>query len=269
MIDTPPVLNKSALQKLGWTPMLIAAVLDPPDTIDHHQAGYRKWSEHLYTRDRVDAGMRDPRFTLLVERRKLREKSIAKRREDIPKRYTEWREALPEAAAGMFSLNRYAKHSTCSPLHKQEIYHLKNAFIELLYSNGYCTASWIHRLNQEQQTCRACAGDGDGDFCWRCDGSGIWRPARVLQFWCFRFSIASKVYCWHQPAAMVGFTPAESLPPADWEGVAGEKPIALSVRKFAAVKELLRWIFDQASSEQFHESSDATPASPPHDGLPF
>ena len=267
MIDTPPALNKSALQKLGWTPGLIAAILDPPDKIDRHQAGYRKWTEHLYTRDRVDAGMSDPRFTLLVEKRRKKAQSLAKHRDDIPKRYTEWREALPEAAAGMFSLNRYAKHSTCSPLHKQEIYHLKNSLIELLYSNGYCAASWIHRLTQEQQLCRECGGVGE--YCNHCDGSGVWRPARVLEFWCFRFSIVQKVYCWHQPAAMVDFTPIASLPPADWEGVAGEKPIALSIRKFAAVKELLRWIFDQASSEQFNDASDAAPASPPHDGLPF
>lgn len=260
-LNAPPLLNKRALLQLGWTPALITSILVKPDKVEHHRKGLCHWVEHLYTRDRVDQGMQDARFLAAVGKRRQRAAAADRRRAEIPKRYPEWQAALPEAAAAMFSLNRYAKHRQCSELQKVEIYQLKNELIELLYRNGYCTAAWIHLWQQEEQICREC--DGAGDIECSCGGTGVWRPARTLEFWCFRFLIEDCIYCWHQPRRSVEFTPVESVPPQDWEGIAGEKPVSLPVRKFASVKALLRWVLDAAVAAQENKEDLPFEFSPP------
>lgn len=253
-----PTLNKRALLKLGYTPALIEALLGKPDEVKQRHKGFKRWVEHLYARDRVTAAMQDPQFTAHVERRKLRTAKAAQRKAAIPTKYADWRDALPEACEGMFSLNRYAKYRSCSPLHRQEIYHLKNELIELLYNSGCCVLSWIHRQAREALVCRECAGSGE--MCDHCGGSGVWSDARTLEFWCFQFQVAGKTYCWHQPVDTITFLPAESLAPQDWQGLASqEKPLKLAQSRFAAVKELLRWILDRAQSA----AEDASLASPP------
>lgn len=248
VIDTPPALNKRALLKLGWTAALIEAILGKPDKVEHHKHGLKHWVEHIYTRDRVDAGMRDPKFLDHAAKRKKRAEKVAQTRADFPAKYADWREALPEACEGLFSLNRYAKYERCSPLHKHEIYRLKNELIEVLWRNGYSSAAWIHRVEQPEQRCHECAGDS---FCDHCDGSGIYRQARTLEFWCFKFLIQGKPYCWHQPRDTVAFSPSESVPPQDWQGFSTtEKPIKLAPRKFSAAKDLLRWVIDRAQSQE-------------------
>lgn len=258
------MLNKSALKKRGWTPALIAAVLGRPDQVEEHKTGFKRWTEHLYLDMRVQRGESDPRFVEAAHRRRTRAQAAERRRAEIPKKYTTWREALPEAAAGMFSLNRYAKHRTCSSAQRIEIYGLKNDFIRMLYKHGYCALSWIHRLELAEQKCRECGGDGGGDWdCSYCGGSGIWREARTLEFWCFRFVIGGRTYCWHQPRESVDFEVAASVPPQDWEGLSGEKPVALPRSKFALVKDLLRWVIDAAWRAEDPESAvveeDAVP----------
>jgi hypothetical protein len=244
------VLNQTALRKAGWTPALIAAVLGAPDRVEEHRRGYHRWSEHLYEEARVKSGERDARFVAVAERRRERSAAAARRRAEIPRQFASWREALPEAAAMLFSLNRYAKHRTCAAPNRVEIYQLKNEFIRLLYERGYCTTAWVHRLTWGEQLCRECGGEGgaDGD-CSHCDGSGVWRSARTVEFWCFRFVVAGRPYCWHQPRADVEFAPAEGLPPQEWDGPGGEKPVALPRRRQAWAKELLRWTIDAAGSE--------------------
>lgn len=261
-----PILNKRALVKLGWTPGLVEALLGKPDEVKHHQHGLKHWTEHLYTRDRVIEAARDPRFVAHLERRKARAASAERRRAAIPQKYPTWKEALPEACAGMFSLNRYAKHQACSEMQKVEIYRLKNELIKVLYQGGFATAAWIHRLQQEARPCWGCEGAG-GD-CDRCDGSGIYQSARVLEFWCFRFLIAEKPYCWHQPRHLVDFTPAESVPPQDWEGFTSqEKPIAIPKARFAAIKELLRWLIDRANAAA--DGEENTSEASVEERLPF
>lgn len=241
------VLNKGALLRRGWTPELVAAVLGQPDKWEEHRRGFKHWTEHLYCEKRVSQGEGDPRFVEAMRRRRERIAAAERRRAEIPTKYVSWRAALPEAAAGMFSLNRYAKHRMCSELHKVEIYDLKNDFIRLLYRHGYCTVSWIHRLELAEQKCRECGGGADWD-CDHCGGSGIWREARTLEFWCFRFLVGGQTYCWHQPKGSVEFGPAECVPPQKWAGLGGEKPVALPKRRFAMVKDLLRWVIDAAGN---------------------
>src|SRR6185437_15081221 len=122
---TPLLLNKSELLKLGFTPALIASLLgNKPDKVEHCKRGSYRWVKHLYTRDRVVAAMKDPAFLAHLEKRKARAAAASQRISDIPRKYKSWKDALPEACAGMFSLNRYAKYERCSPLSRQEIYHL-------------------------------------------------------------------------------------------------------------------------------------------------
>lgn len=276
-----PLLNKSALKKLGWTPALIEAVLGRPDREQSKRvrAGYTI-KEHIYTRDHVIEGMRDQRFIAAAEKRKRLAETILEKRAEIPKRYATWREALPGACAGMFSLNRYAKYDRCSELSRHEIYRLKNDLVELLYGSGYCQLAWIHRLQLAQQNCHYCAGEGT---CGHCDGSGIWRQAKTVEFWCFRFQIGERFYTWHQPRESVRFTPAEAVPPQDWDGIAGEKPLPMPPRRFADAKRLISWVIEQYHNEQAAAQSGpqdlipavqpdpAKPSPPPslQDSLPF
>jgi hypothetical protein len=243
-----PYLNQSQLLKQGWTRALIAAILGKPDSTEHHQRGYQKWTENLYVGSRVEAGTQDPRFVALQSKRKARAANAERRRQELPKKYPSWRAALPEAALYLKSLNRYAKHRKCSELQKAEIYQLKNDLMELLYRKGFCTAAWIHVLQLEEQICRECSGGGE--FCGRCDGSGISRAAKAVEFWTFRFLIEGKTYVWHRPADQVTFEPIATLPPSDFDGVAHEKPVALPIRRFKMAKDLIRLVLDMAAGEE-------------------
>jgi len=237
----PPLANKTTLLKqCGWTPGLITLLLGKPDLEKRKAKGSYRWVEHLYSRDRVVEAMRDPRFIARAEARQQRAELQAQRKAQIPHQYHgNWTDALPDACAGMFSLNRYAKHRKCSELHKVEIYRLKNALIEALYRHGYCSASWIHRL---VQMCHGCGGAGDLD-CGRCGGRGVWR----FEFWCFQFEVAGKRFCWHQPLDLVKFSPLASVPPQEWkEFEVKEKPVPLRKDQFARAKELLDWVIREA-----------------------
>jgi hypothetical protein len=238
-----PMLNKRALLKLGYSPALITAILGKPDEVKSHAKGLKRWVEHLYAQPRAEAGTHDPRFTAVLEKRRRREQLATARPQEIARRYQDWTVALPEVCAGMFSLNRYAKHRMCSALHRVEIYQLKNELVALLWKHGYCTLSWIHVIPALE--CRDCAGSGEE--CDRCGGSGTYRGP--IKLWCFRFLVNGKSYCWHQPANLVEFAPVESVPPQEWQGLGGEeKPVCLPKRKFAATKDLIRFVIDRAAN---------------------
>jgi hypothetical protein len=242
-------LNKRALLKAGWTPALIAGILGPPDQVVEHKHGYKKWTEHLYGAEKVEAGAGDARFLEAAARRRRRTAAAEHRCAAIPEQYRgDWRAALGDAAAGMFQLNRYAKHRRCSEVRRVEIYLLKNEFIRMLYARGYCSLAWIHRLELPEQTCRECGGDGVE--CDHCGGAGVWREARTVEFWCFRFAIGGRAYCWHQPRNLVEFTPVAGLPPQEWEWRAEEKPVVLPERRIAYVKELVGWVIGAAEEER-------------------
>lgn len=247
--NLPPVLTKTELLKLGWTAILIEQVLGKPDKVQACRRGYIRWDKHLYGRDRVLSAMRDERFLAHAAKRTARLDQLRQKREAIAKSYANWQDALPEACAGMFSLNRYAKHRNCGALHRTEIYRLENDLIKLLHSHGYVKRSWIHQQVLEAQLCHGCGGAGDED-CDRCGGTGIWRHGRTFEFWCFEFEVVGTRYCWHQPRHLVTeFQPLETVPPQDWQGLGSqEKPVKLPRYKFAAAKRLIAWVIDQASA---------------------
>jgi hypothetical protein len=252
------MLNKRALLKLGWTPALIGSVLGAPDEKKQHVHGYKRWIEHLYSETRVHEAIKDERFQKRARERKQRALNAQKRRDAIPVTYATWRDALPAACEGLFSLNRYAKHRTCSESHRTEIYRLKDELIQTLYQHGYCELSWLHRQNAAEQVCRECGGDG-GD-CQHCYGTGIWKEARTLEFWCFHFAVGLKRYCWHQPKSLVNFAPVENIPPQDWAGIVKEKPVPLHKNRFALAKELIQWVIDASSGELDIELTGGVPS---------
>jgi hypothetical protein len=188
--------------------------------------------------------MADPRFVAAVNRRKCRAMRARERRDEIPQQYSSWRAALPAACAAMYRLNRYAKHPRCSAPDKFEIYRLKNGLIRWLYESGYCRLAWIHRLELPEQQCRECCGDGG--FCGHCDGSGIWREARQVEFWCFKFVLREQTYCWYQPRESLSFEPTECLPPQDWSGLVRTEPKAMRKESIALAEELIDWVIGSA-----------------------
>lgn len=257
---TEPI-NKQQLYRAGWTPALIAELLGAPDLVQHHSKGLARWVEHLYRRERVDAAARDPRFAAVQERREARKRHSLEKLADLPRRYPTWRAALPEACAGLFSLNRYAKHRNCGAVQRNEIYRLKNDLIELLYRHGYCTNAWIHRLTLAAKSCRECGGTGED--CSHCGYTGVYREASVIEFWCFQFCVEGRRYCWHQPSTQMDFAPAETVPPQEWSGLpGGEKPVLLARSEFAAVKALIRWVIERAAEPDAQPAEAGEPEIP-------
>jgi hypothetical protein len=159
---------------------------------------------------------------------------------EFRRRYTSWSDAMPDACAALFSLNRFAKHGACSMRQREIIYQLKNEMVELLYSFAvYRKACWLHLVKCE---CWGCGGNG----CGRCDGTGV---HHTLEFVAFRFEVGGKAYCWHQPRYLVDtvrMKVAYTEEPKYWDGVVGEKPVGLRRGRFAAAKELVAWVLREA-----------------------
>jgi hypothetical protein len=245
------MLNKRALLKRGWNARLIRLVLDPPDQVERHEHGYRRWTEYLYAEERVACARADARFVEAGIRRAARELAERRRRLEIGMRYGTWQDAAPDAAAALAVLNRYARHPHISLEARAQIHALKADFIELLYRGGYCTAAWIDRRMLERQMCRECGGSGGADWdCEHCGGTGVWREACALEYWRFQFLVAGKTYCWHQSLSSIRFSPAETVPAQPW--VEGERANAkrLSRRKFEALKALVQWAVDAEVREE-------------------
>ena len=73
----------------------------------------------------------------------------ARRLESLTRRFPRWRDAIPAAAEAMFNLNRYAKWKACTNDHKNEIYHLKNRFVCLLYEDHLDIGARLHTIERE------------------------------------------------------------------------------------------------------------------------
>lgn len=182
--------------------------------------------------------------------------------------------ALGDAAKGLFSLNRYAKHPTCSDWQRERIYDLKSRFIEYLYTNGYATSVGIHKDPDREHECWKCNGTGvhkltDADFdyrfddfdeddfedieddtCPKCDGTGIYRRVPGRTYYVFSFDIGGVRYAWHSPQDTVQF------PVSVTEDSSGDlpetetKPIEISRSRLTERRKLLEWVLEQVSCEQ-------------------
>jgi hypothetical protein len=232
--------NQRQLLKLGWSRTLISKLLGGPDEKRFRRAGCC-CQRYLYLRGRVEHAMKTPEFAACVERREKRRTAPARR---FVVWYKTWREALPAACAGLFSLNRFAKHESCGQEERDEIYRLKDRLVEVLYGAGLCAACWVHLVEQPAKVCWNCDGDG----CSRCDYSGEWLPKRTLRFYCFRFVVGEKTYVWHQPDRLVRFRVETTEPDAEWNGVVTEKPVGMTRAELGRAKDLVRWVVESAGS---------------------
>lgn len=229
-------LNQRALLRMGWTRGMIARQLGAPDEVRPWRRGCCR-HEYVYLRSRVDRAMGGVTFREAVERRERRNAAA-----NVATWYPDWRAALEDACAGMFELNRFAKHAEC--LWRDEIYGWKDGLVELLYREGLCTACWEHLLVQPAKICWDCGGAG----CGRCDGTGEYLPARTLRFFAFRFTVGARTFCWHQPEHLVRFEAQTTEPAAEWSG-AEEKPVRMTRRQLAAALELVRWVVESAKAK--------------------
>ncbi len=185
------------------------------------------------------------------------------RRAKFARRYSNPSDALPAACAGLLSLNRYAKHATCSRNNREEIYRLKTGLLHRLIDEGLLVTASLHR--SADQLCDRCGGSGTyytetytrltyrGHYdhpyveeydatCRRCQGS---RRRKGRTYYVLRFAVAGQTYCWHTPQDEFGrVVPLTDATPATYDG-AEEKPLEMSRSRFAEVKALLRWVIGQ------------------------
>lgn len=158
--------------------------------------------------------------------------------------YGDWRTALPVACEGLFNLNRYVKHVSCSKRNKEDIYSIKNRLIRVLYENGYCIEAYIHTLRLDAVECWNCDGSGEvySDFCCQpCAGTGIFKPSKIIEYYVLRFHVDGQNYTWHQPKEQVNYpielTNTETTEINDIE----IKEVFLNKSKFSQTKKLINW----------------------------
>ena len=158
---------------------------------------------------------------------------------DFTRRYPTRRAAYLQACEACFELNKYAKHATCSRAHQTLIYDLKTRFVAKLWREGFCTGAIQAETPRHQHTCWECDGEG----CYRCNMTGIFRESGGKPFWALRFVVDGKTFAWHQPARLCPWASAfgDEQPHAV---LAEERPVALAARNFAQAKALLAWVLE-------------------------
>jgi hypothetical protein len=251
----------------------------------------------LWDAARIRALVDSPEVAAVKERARKqqegRDTAPARREAAMAKRYQDYRQAIPKAAEALFSLNRYAKHRSCTRDHREEIYDLKNDFIRVLCEIGIPYVARQHTIPQEGKKCWGCNGTGkpkpsdrwyehpdndcdlddfldglnDMDACGRCGGSGWYQQPGTRVFIAFRFTIGDQTYSWHQPGELVTWpvihTGGES---SDWLPDGPEKPVELPSRKFAEAKALIAFVIDRHSATTTSPSQHPSPDQVPSDG---
>ena len=167
---------------------------------------------------------------------------------------------MPDACRYFFSLNRYVKHSSCTRSNRDYIYLLKNDLVKLLYERGYSTGCYFHDVELPAQACYACEGSGTFDdgtdegpttlnptirqyfTCDRCNGTGMFKPAKTITFVCFEFMVGGTKYCWHQPKETVRYDYTITKDTSTITLSKEEKPISLSVAELEEGKRLIGWL---------------------------
>jgi hypothetical protein len=249
----PVMLKRGDLFPLGFTDALIRSLLGEPDEREPYKRGIYNTTRFWFAQERVQKAMESPAFLEAQRRRQSRAAAPLARLAGYSKHYQNWRAAAPDACHALHSANRYAKHGTCSEANKAEIYALKNAFVQLLYESGFCSACWEHVLVLPPKKCRACGGSGnyydERGGCDRCGGSGDYLPEKRLKFYVFKFAVG-RGYTWHQPAALVTFPIQPTALPAEWSGVERDRPLGMPRSQLAAAKDLIRWVLAKAKEPE-------------------
>ncbi len=184
------------------------------------------------------------------------------------RKYGARNKAIPEAAEALWNLNRYTAHDTCTRPHREEIYEMKNSFVELLCCNDLLVGLGEHTIEQREKIyeCFGCHGTGESDHyddesdyddrCCRCGGTGIYRtlPARKFVYRVLRFRIGGRVYTWHQPDDLVHWKlpDASDLPESNLikDDYSGKMQVPTRMRRshFARAKALIRWVLGEGQA---------------------
>ncbi|MGL6073463.1 MAG: hypothetical protein ACRC8S_04795 [Fimbriiglobus sp.] len=148
--------------------------------------------------------------------------------------YPEWKTAIRPAADAMFQFNRYTKYASCTPNRRQELYGLKDHFMEALCSMDLCVG--IREDVVEK--------DSDDD------------EEGVQEYLMFAFEIEGQRFSWHLPKHRVSWaytlTPlpeTTSTRPA-WQPGLGPKPISLGTEEFILAEAHIRFILAKVEAEE-------------------
>lgn len=257
-------LTAQAILDRGWTSTMIRDLLGAPDDCAPNPR-YRSAAPcKLYDIDRIIRAEGTEAYTKTIAQLEARRRG-KNYESEFTRRYGDATSpaALNDVAEGLFNLNRYAKHDTCSRAHKEEIYGLKNDLVKALFEGGHCTGWNHHEIVKPEKIlyCYCSSYDDDGGFdcddvggCARCHYTGIYRrlPELRVRFVAFRFEIIGRRYTWHQPAETVAwnYSSAPKYEDAnDWQPDA-EKPLEMPPRKFARAKALIRWVLAGSSAQE-------------------
>lgn len=164
-------------------------------------------------------------------------------------KYDEPQDAISDAAQGLFSLNRYCKHKSCSLKNREEIYELKGRFIKVLYEKGYCYCVKLQIIPGWKETCRRCDGEGEifdldvgfDTVCDVCGGSGK-RIIDDRKIYLFSFQVGQQRYSWHTPENKLSFAPVINDTEIIGKYVSETKQIDMAKSKMKEYKELIRWV---------------------------
>lgn len=110
------------------------------------------------------------------------------------------RTGLTMPTMALWRLNRYANNLGRGSK-RRIIYALKNAYIRMLYEQGYCTQAVLETQKLECWHTRA-YNDGWDDYCPKCDNTGIYAEYELYRF---TFNVDGCWYSWHQPVDLVDF----------------------------------------------------------------
>ena len=175
-----------------------------------------RWGKPLFVMDGVViSAKQEARLRVAIEKREQRSARAKERREaaELTRREQHLErlknltiaEAIVEGCATMFRLNRAAKAG--GMFDREEIYALKNRWIQFLYEAGYCDRCEIHDRQHEEKKCYRCCSVtvADDEDCYSCDGTGVYRDAWTERFVVFSFLVEGVRYTWHQPVRYVRF----------------------------------------------------------------
>ncbi len=177
-----------------------------------------------------------------------RESERLARREKFEHRYASKEfQLVLDSANAMFELNRYAKHDDCHPWTRRRIYNLKSPLIRCLEQRGYCESTAVHLMRVPAKECFGCDGGGmdydTGRDCYRCGGTGEFKPATEFRFIAFQFQVGDVKYRWHQPEHLVDwtYTPTSEIVPINETEI---KPVKISVDEIPDLMDTIRYLIE-------------------------
>jgi hypothetical protein len=241
-------LTLQSILERGWTRSMVDALLGEPDDWRDNPKYRSAAPMRLYLYKRVVEMEATPDFAERLEKANVR-----RRGKDytpaLAKKYGDPAAGVYDAAEALFTLNRYAKHDSCTRKHQSEIYELKNRFVAWLVEQGHLVGWGTHEIVQPARDLECFCVSRHGECgCRRCDYTGVHRrlPERALTFIVLRFSLAGRTYTWHQPDDYVLVDYSSKAPKLvtagdDW-APEREKPIEMPRSTFARAKALIRWV---------------------------